>query len=51
MTPDGTFLGRYVIGEGSGPLARIHANGTVTDAGPSGEQELYALDGTYHIGP
>jgi hypothetical protein len=49
MTPDGTFLGMYTINGGSGPLAGLHAIGAVTDAGPSGDRELYALDGTYHV--
>jgi hypothetical protein len=49
MTPDGTFLGVYTLGRGSGALAGVHATGAVTYAGEDGDgRPLFDLDGTYH---
>jgi hypothetical protein len=49
MTPDGTFLGVYTLGGGSGALAGVHATGAVTYAGEDGDgRPLFDLDGTYH---
>jgi hypothetical protein len=51
MTPDGTFLGVYTLGGGSGSLAGIHATGNVTFTGEDGSgRPVFSLDGTYHVG-